>query len=353
MHRILIALLTALLPTTTGCASPGATEPAGKPTPVTSEPWFEAVISVRNLDQTGAFFTEVGGYELRWEGDASGSELAFYDLPEAASARVRVLGVPGVAQPTIRFLQFENAGPSQPMRPGAHAWDTGCYFSLMLRMKDIQGIYEEALDLGWLTETPIAPLEFGASKLRIVIFKGPHGVQVQGYERLSPPLPEAFPAFERMSPPFNIMQMARDRDATYAFTTEVLGFTTFHHGKPYTSQTEKPMPLGIPINITDTSRYRASIVAPAAGEMGRLEMIELMDLKGFDHRDRCAAPNLGLLAVRYPVTSAADTARTLQLRGGELSQKTIAVDLGNGRSGHALAIDSPDGARIEFVELQP
>ena len=306
---------------------------------------------MRDLDQTGAFFTEVGGYEVRWEGEADASELAFYDLPESASAQVRVIGVPGVAEPTIRLIQFANAGPSEPMRPGAHAWDTGCYFSLMLRMKDIESIYEQALDLGWLTETPIAPLKFGASDLRIVIFKGPHNTQVQGYERLSPRLPEAFPPFERMSVPFNIMQMARDRDATYAFATDVLGFGTFHHGKPFTSDIEQPMPLGIPVNITDTSRYRASIVWPVPGETGRLEMIELMDLKGFDHKDRCQAPNLGLLAVRYPVGDAVRTAETLALRGGSLSAEPMSVVFGDQRAGTALAIDSPDGARVEFMEL--
>ena len=51
------------------------------------------------------------------------------------------------------------------------------------------------------TETPITALRFGESDLRVVIYRGPDGVQVQTYDRLSPPLPEVIPDFERMTAP--------------------------------------------------------------------------------------------------------------------------------------------------------
>ena len=51
---------------------------------------------------------------------------------------------------------------------------------------------KDAIDLGWWTETPITPLDFGTSKLKVVIFRGPQGIQVQGYERLSPSLLKQF-----------------------------------------------------------------------------------------------------------------------------------------------------------------
>ncbi len=318
--------------------------------PLTDQPWQEAVISVRNLDNMVSFFTDIGGYEIKWSGEADQQELAFYGLPDKARAEAVLLGPANVDGPLVRLLRFRDAGPWEPMRPGAHAWDTGCYFSLMIRMKDIEGIYGRALDLGWLTETPIAPLSFGTSELRIVIFKGPHGVQVQGYERLSPPLPDSIPDFEHMSPPFNIMQMVRDRDVAYRFFTDVLGFETFFLGKPYTDSEPTPMPLGIPLNITTSSRYRAGIVYPEPGEFGRMEMIELMDLKGFHFSDRCKAPNTGLLSVRYPVSDADKTAVTITTRGGEVATEVREITVAPYGRLKAVAVDSPDGARIEFVE---
>ena len=55
----------------------------------------------------------------------------------------------------------------------------------MVRMKDMASIYDDAIAMGWWTETPITYLEFGTSKLNVVIFRGPDGMQVQGYERLA------------------------------------------------------------------------------------------------------------------------------------------------------------------------
>ena len=71
---------------------------------------------------------------------------------------------------------------------------------MMIRVKDMQSIYDDAIRLGWWTETPITALRFGESDLRSS-YTVTDGVQVQTYDRLSPPLPEAIPDFERMTAP--------------------------------------------------------------------------------------------------------------------------------------------------------
>ena len=48
----------------------------------------------------------------------------------------------------VRLVSFDNAGRRVPMRPGARAWDTGCYFSMMIRVKDMQSIYDDAIWIG-------------------------------------------------------------------------------------------------------------------------------------------------------------------------------------------------------------
>ena len=94
----------------------------------------------------------------------------------------------------------------------------------MVRMKGLRQIYDEAIQMGWWTETPVAQISFGESRLDVVIFKGPDGIQVQGYDRLQPPLPEAFPKFDRISQPFNIMQMIKNRENSRKFFVDLLGF---------------------------------------------------------------------------------------------------------------------------------
>ena len=338
----LLALLSAL-----AC---GAVAQGEAPAAVTTERWREVVVSVTDLDRSARFFREIGGYAVKWRGPLDAAEIAAWSLPARAGGEALLLGPAGRNSGLVRLVRFDDAGRREPMRPGARAWDTGCYFSVMVRMKDLQRIYDDAIGLGWWTETPITELVFGESELKVVVFRGPDGVQVQGYERLAPPLPDGIPPFERMTRPFNMMQMVRDRDVAYRFYTEVLGFATFYRGEPYLAAEPEYMPLGIPRNLTTTIPYRAGIVYPTPGEFGRMEMIEIMGLEGRDHAGRCVAPNLGILAVRFPVADAGDAAAQLRDRGWALSRPPQRFPLAPYGAVEAFQVKTPDGAIIEFFE---
>ncbi|MDJ0700708.1 MAG: hypothetical protein QNJ07_12700 [Woeseiaceae bacterium] len=323
-------------------------------TPITDQVWQEAVISVTDLDRTAEFFVEIGGFETKWRGQMDPTEIAAWDLGTKASAEALLLGPQGEDTGLIRLVRFDDAGRKMPTRPGSRAWDTGCFFSLMVRMKDMPSIFDDAIRMGWWTETPMTYLEFGESKLNVMIFRGPDGVQVQGYERLSPPLPDAIPAFERMTRPFNIMQMVRDRDASYSFFTEMLGFETFYKGSPFVSPEPEFMPLGIPKNLTTEVRYRAGIVHPVPGEFGRMEMIEIMDLDGRDFAANCVAPNLGILAVRFPVADTRDALYTIVERGGRIELFASGVVIEPYGELRLFNVKTPDGANVHFYEtLKP
>ncbi|MEO0981049.1 MAG: hypothetical protein AAFX03_00185 [Pseudomonadota bacterium] len=320
-----------------------------KPSPVTTEPWREAMASVPDLDEAARFFREIGGFETVWRGSVSEGDLIDnWDLPDGASGEALVLRAPGREHGLIRLIRFDDAGRKVPTRPGARAWDTGCFFSLMVRAKNMSAIYDDAVAMGWWTETPIADLQFGASTLKIVIFRGPGGMQVQAYERLSPPLPEAFGDFERLSQPFNIMQMVRDREAMRVLAEGVLGFDRFWFGEPYTDPEPTFMPLGIPYNLTTEIPYKAGIFYPVEGEFGRLEAIEINGLEGRDYAERCNAPNFGWLSVAYPVEDAEAAARTILERGWTLETEPARIDRPPYGEVALFRIKTPDGANIEF-----
>ncbi|MEE4212970.1 MAG: hypothetical protein V2I43_27300 [Parvularcula sp.] len=318
--------------------------------PVTTEPWMMATASVTDLDRTAAFFTNIGGYETVWRGEADPAELEALHLPEGAHAEVLVLKAPGSRDGFVRLMQFEDAGRKVPTRPGARAWDTGCIWSLMVRVKGMQSVYDDAVAMGWWTETPITYLEFGPSKLNVVVFKGPDGLQVQGYERLATPLPEGFPPFERISQPFNIMQMTRDREAARHLMQDVLGFDTFWYGEPYTDEKPTVMPLGIPVNLTTEIPYLAGIFYPKPMETGRMEYIEIDGLDGQDYADRCQAPNLGWLSVTYPVTDADIAREMIEARGGEVMGPPHAFAQQPFGDLLRFGVKAPDGAVIYFAE---
>jgi len=318
--------------------------------PLAIKPWQEVVVSVSNIDQTARFFTEIGGYQTVWQGSMSADELAAWGLPDGASAHALVLKQANRSEGYIRLVNFKDTGPKVPTRPGARAWDTGCYFSLMVRMKDMSAVYDDAIKMGWWTETPITELQFGKSHLNIVIFKGPDGIQVQSYERLNRPIPATFPDFERFSAPFNLMQMVRDKNQTMAFYKNVLGFDVFFDGPPTKSEKPVNMPLGIPKSLTTEVAYHAGIVYPTAGPVGRLESIEIIDIDGNDYASRCHAPNLGILAVRFEVPNVDATVAKLAEQDYLVTAKSANISpYGNV---NLINLKSPDGANLQFYQVQ-
>lgn len=340
-----LSLALMLLPTFGVCASA-----ADVREPVTHKPWQEVVVSVSDLDNSARFFREIGGYETQWQGPLDTAEISAWGLPEDASGEALLLGPEGENSGLVRLVRFDDAGRREPMRPGSRAWDTGCYYSMMVRMKDMQAVYDDAIAMGWWSETPITDLTFGDSVLKVIVLRGPDGVQVQAYERLSPPLPDAIPDFERITRPFNMMQMVRNRDASYAFYTDLLGFATFYRGAPYTAQTPTHMPLGIPVNLTTRIPYKAGIVYPVPGEFGRMETIEIDGLEGRNYADRCHAPNLGILAVRFEVGAAADARSLLEGRGASEIGDTYRYALPPYGEVQGFKLATPDGALIEFYQ---
>lgn len=312
-----------------------------------------ATASVSNLDQTARFFREIGGYETVYRGPLDPAEVNAFGLKEGASGDVVTLRAPNSDAGYVRLIRFDNAGRKVPTRPGARSWDTGCFWSFMVRANDLEAIYDDAVAMGWGTETPIAPLSFNGSELNIVVFKGPDGLQVQAYERLNRPIPEGFTAFDRLSRPFNIMQMTRDREAVRYLMEDVLGFARVWYGPPYTDDQPTLMPLGIPQNLTTSVPYKAGIFTPQTQTLyGRMEYIEIDGLDGFDYADRCRAPNLGWLSVTYPVESANTAKKMIESRGWSIDQEIYANQRPSIGTLKTFSIRAPDGALIEFVEVE-
>lgn len=319
-----------------------------EPQPLTLRPWQEVVVSVSDIDRTARFFIEVGQYAEKWRGPLDESLVAAWELPQGASGEALLLGPEGYESGLVRLVRFQDAGARAPMRPGSRTWDTGCFFSMMVRMKNMDEIYRRAIGLGWWTETPVTRVAFRGSVLRAVIYRGPDGVQVSGYERLSPPLPDSIPPFETFTGPFNMMQTVEDRDATHDFFTRVLGFESYYKGDPYVAPEPTPHPLGVPLSLTTSARYRAGIVYPRPGGFGRMEFVEMMDIGGFDHSGRCHAPNLGILAARYPVDDAPAAVRQIRERGWPIRNALASVRLEPYGDIDQFAVETPDGAIIQF-----
>jgi len=294
-----------------------------KPNAITQDPWQEVVINVAKFDDLTPFFQGLAGFKIL--------EETPNDL---------LLGAPGADGSFIRLRQIGEALPARPAT--SRSWDKGCYFSLMMRAKNLSSIIDDAKSLGWTPLTDKAYLEFGASKLHIVVLTHQSGMRVQLYERLNRPIPEGFTPFERISRPFNIMQMVEDRDVGFDFFQQKLGFDTYFYGPPYTSETEEVMPLGIPPELTTSIPYLTGIMTPKLGNIyGRMEMIDIEGMEGgVNYADRCDYNHTGIMAVRFEVDDIVAVQKDLRARDVKI-HKSYAK---------GLRIKTPDGSNIEFYQ---
>lgn len=314
----------------TACAGVGTDVPVStwtdlsdvsKPDAITQSPWAEVVIGVQSFEDVPRLFTDIGGFETVTRTDADW-----------------VLRAVGSDSGYVRFKRVD--GTAVPTRPfGSRSWDTGCYFSVMMRAKDLPTIITDAKALGWTPLTDMAYLEFGPSQLNIVVLGHQKtGIQVQLYERLTTPLPKGFTPFDRLSRPFNIMQMVDSRDTAYRFFRQGLGFDDFYFGRPTVSKTPEISPIGIPENMTTSVAYHAGITTPQSGlEWGRMEMIQVDMKAGKDLSNRCLHGNIGITEVRFGVDSLDDT-----------TSKFNARNISYERDEKSVRVKTPDGANITF-----
>ncbi len=109
--------------------------------------------------------------------------------------------------------------------------------------------------------------------------------------------------------------------------------------------------FGIPYNLTPRIPRAAAALQPVPGETGR---VEVMQIEGFTGRDLSAfavPPNLGIIAVRYPVRDGPAYQALLRQRGIEPAFSGQAVTIAGlapaSRVG-LFAVRDPDGNLTEF-----
>lgn len=307
-------------------------------------PWTEAVVSVAAFEPATRLLREAGDWRLVRSGAVAREELDYWRLPASASARFEHWCAPLADTGCIRFVRF--AGVAQaPIRPAARAWDTGGIYSLMVRSDDVDALYARALELGWWAESPPIAFRFGQSDLKNVVLQGPHGINLAAYERVSP----AFTAFPvgRISQAFNSMRMVRSRPAARDFYRDLLGFDVL-----FDSDREPAEPafsnFGIPFNLTPQIKRAAAALQPVPGETGRVEVMQIEGFTGRDHSARASPPNLGILAVRYPVGQLAAYRARLAAKGVTIVYKARGVPIAGLGAVDILAVRDPDGSLTEF-----
>jgi len=309
--------------------------------------FHEVVFSVSDLEAASEFYLEVAGWEVIVEGEASPGLAAHWGLGEHQIVEEALLRNPGTEHGWLRLVRFPGTEQKQ-IRSSAQTWDTGGIFDVNVRVLDIHAKFQQLCEHGWQFYSDPVRFQFGPFVVWEVLAKGADGVVFAMVERLQPPL-EGWPNLREFSHIFNSTQVVHDLDAGVAFYRDVLGFKVYlEHEGP--SEAPGPNVLGLPYNLASAISRKIVILSPDGSNSGSVELIAFDGLTGADFSLLAAAPNLGILALRYPVAD-------LEAYRQRLAEHAVTPI--NGPSNlviepygevKIMTIRAPEGAWLEFYQ---
>lgn len=314
--------------------------------------WIEAVISVSDPAPLQRFATQVAGWQVAGRGRMPSELEQFYLGSAASGTAVREWLITDASRTPghVRLVAFDRA-EAQQIRSAAQPWDTGGLLSLMTRSNATDAVYRAAQRLGWhaYNDPVVLELRDAGVTLTNVILRGPDGVNISVYERIAPRLPDDTD-LRRLRRPFNAMQSVRDIARARQFYERTLGFEVIGSGD-FVNARREPNNFGMPANVVATHPIPFAILGPRRDGPTQIELVELRGMEGRDLSARVRPPNLGLFALRFPVSRLADVEERLAASGWPLERTPATVRLAPYGRVRLLAVRSPDGAWLEFFEV--
>lgn len=307
----------------------------------------EAVLIVRDEQPHLDCWLGQGAWQLRHEGAVDRRLLQAWGRP-GASSREWLLAHPDCSVGLVRLMRLDGAAPQTDIRQDDQCWDVGGIFDLNVRVLDLERQAARMRALHWQAGAPPIGWDFGALKVREWLVRGPDNVRLALIERVAPPL-AGFDHIREFSQVFNSSQIVRDMGAAVAFYRNVLGFQTVMQ---YEVPQFPPGPnlFGIPPGVSDRIGLHLVILHPQGKNEGSIELVTNPGAQGRDLSADAGPPHYGMAALRFPVRGIEAFAAHLTRQGHEPAMPLTQLDLAPSGPVRMLALRSPDGAWLEFVE---
>jgi catechol 2,3-dioxygenase-like lactoylglutathione lyase family enzyme len=142
----------------------------------------------------------------------------------------------------------------------------------------------------------------------------------------------------------------RDIARARKFYEQTLGFEVAGSGD-FVNARREPNNFGMPANVVATQPIPFAILGPRRDGPTQVELVELRGMEGRDLSARALPPNLGLLALRFPVSELARIEQRLAAAGWPLERAPTVARLTPYGRVRLLAVRSPDGVWLEFFEV--
>jgi len=309
--------------------------------------FHEVVFSVSDLEGSARFYQEVAGWEIVYLGSGDSTLAKHWGLTEDQPIREVLLKNPGTERGFLRLVSFPGAEQKQ-IRSSAQTWDTGGIFDVNVRVLDIHAKFQQLRDGGWQFYSDPIQFHFGPFVVWEVLAKGPDGLVFAMVERVQPPL-EGWPHLRELSNIFNSTQIVADFDRSLEFYRDKLGFKVYlEHEGP--SKEAGPNVLALPHNLAAEIPRKVVILSPDGSNAGSVELIGFDGLTGADHSDLAAPPNLGILALRFPVENLESYRQHLAAHGVEPIHGPSTLTIKPYGGVEIMTIRAPEGAWLEFYQ---
>jgi catechol 2,3-dioxygenase-like lactoylglutathione lyase family enzyme len=325
-----------------------ATTPRIDLTAATDTGWQEAVIHTAQLDAMERFTTDVAGWRVLARTRTHASVTKHYGARDP-KPRELLLGDAAAQPGLVRVVEWLDPRAIS-IRAAAQPWDTGGIFSLMTRTNDTQGVFAAAERHGWQALNDPVDFALGAIQLRNVVVRGPDGIAIAAYERLSPRMPDD-PDLRKLRRPFNSMQTVRDIAATRDFYVRVLGFEVVNSGE-FANPRREPNNFGMPADIVADNTIGFAIFAPRNPSPSAVETVQLRGATGRDLAARATANNRGIVSLRFPVSSLERIRTRIEGAGHPLAYAPVTLTLHPYGRILMFGVRTPDGALLEFFEVR-
>ncbi|MEL6950215.1 MAG: VOC family protein [Pseudomonadota bacterium] len=309
--------------------------------------WSEAVITTVSVDEWVGFLTEHAGWEVRARGPVDAGLRELWRLPEDASGEEVLLGNTGADHGFIRLVALERVSQDW-IRADTRPWDTGGHFDLNLRVRGLHELRKAMLAAGWQGDSEPIQFTFGPFEVIEWIAQGPDGVRLAVIERLKPEL-EGWPNLRVLSRTFNATQTVADMATARDFYEKVLGMQTYlEHRGP--SNDAGPNVLGLPHDAAARVVREIRILHPQGVNDGSIEILSFEGATGIAVDDQASPHNIGLSVLRFPVDDLDATMGALEARGAVFDGPPVSLSLAGVGHVSAVALQSPEGARLELFE---
>ena len=309
-------------------------------------PHTEIVFSVSELEKNLPFYTEALGMTIAHRGKANVDN--FYQI--STETTNEVLLVRGEeAYGNIRLLEFKGV-PQELMRPNGCIWDAGGIFDFDLRVVNIEKTMKQLREYDWRGHAESVTYSTGPLTLNEGFLRGPDDIVLALIERTAPPLPNQSQSEGVTSNVFNSAMIVSDYEKSRDFFINILGFHVYH--EDVLDWEKGPNIFGLPHNLADKGHLQLLMLKPQEDINVTLEIAHLPHLEGTNFASKTRPPNLGILSYRLPVENIVNFYRYINERDVTVCSPLQTLELKPYGTAKAFAIETPDGAWMEFYEVQ-